>query len=314
MGESQIREIADVLWEYILKKHLKSYLSDSVCYYRAEVTTAPANNMIGVTRPYDDEVFVPYAGSASSLTVGAQCVVLVFGDPSNAIVLADGTLSTLGSGGGGGGGSYTPVTGKPAANQTPAFGGAVTISQISQDNTGQISATDRTITIPSTTATTGASGLMSSGDKTKLEGIATGAEVNQNAFSNVVVGATTIEADTKTDTLTIVAGNNIALTPDASTDTLTIASPIYTDSITTTTTWSGNDPYTQTVTVSSYTITSNSKVDIQPDSTAIAQLIADGVTGLYVSNTSGTLTMYAIGAAPTAALTLQVTITEVTAA
>ena len=92
------------------------------------------------------------------------------------------------------------------------------------------------------------------------------------------------------------------------------SSATVTDTITTTTTWSGSGPYTQTVTLAHYTATANSKVDIQPDATAIAQLVTDGTTGLYVSNTGGTLTMYATGAAPTAALTLQVSITEVTAA
>lgn len=60
-------------------------------------------------------------------------------------------------------------------------------------------------------------------DQTKLNGIATGAEVNQNAFSNVAVGGTTIAADTKTDTLSIVAGANVTLTPDAASDSVTIA-------------------------------------------------------------------------------------------
>ena len=60
-------------------------------------------------------------------------------------------------------------------------------------------------------------------EKNKLSGIATGAEVNQNAFSNIVVGSTTIAADSKTDSLTIVAGNNITITPDAANDKLTIA-------------------------------------------------------------------------------------------
>ena len=50
------------------------------------------------------------------------------------------------------------------------------------------------------------------------------AEVNQNAFSNVVVGSTTIAADTKTDTLTLVAGSNVTLTPDATNDKITISS------------------------------------------------------------------------------------------
>lgn len=73
------------------------------------------------------------------------------------------------------------------------------------------------------TATTSSDGLMSSTDKTKLNGIATGAEVNQNAFSNIKVGTTTIAANSKTDTLTLVAGTNVTLTPDATNDKITIA-------------------------------------------------------------------------------------------
>ena len=72
-------------------------------------------------------------------------------------------------------------------------------------------------------ATASNDGLMAKGDKGKLDGIAVGAEVNQNAFGNILVGSTTIAADTKTDTLTFVAGTNVTLTPDAANDKLTIA-------------------------------------------------------------------------------------------
>lgn len=50
------------------------------------------------------------------------------------------------------------------------------------------------------------------------------AEVNQNTFSNVAVGSATIAADSKTDTLTLVAGSNITLTPDIANNQITIAS------------------------------------------------------------------------------------------
>lgn len=61
-------------------------------------------------------------------------------------------------------------------------------------------------------------------------GVESGAEVNQNAFSNVKVGSTTISADTKTDTLELVAGSNVTLTPDATNDKVTInaSHPTYT--------------------------------------------------------------------------------------
>lgn len=72
-------------------------------------------------------------------------------------------------------------------------------------------------------ATASANGLMTSAHFSKLEGIAAGAQVNQNAFSNVVVGSTTVAADSATDTLTLAAGANITLTPDATNDKITIA-------------------------------------------------------------------------------------------
>ena len=64
-------------------------------------------------------------------------------------------------------------------------------------------------------------GLMSSEDKIKLDSVQTGAEVNQNAFSDVTVGTTIISADSKTDNLTLL-GSNVTLTPDAANDKITI--------------------------------------------------------------------------------------------
>ncbi len=68
--------------------------------------------------------------------------------------------------------SYTARTGKPTANQTPGFGSTFTISQITSDSTGHVTgATDRTVKIPNTAATTSAAGLMSASDKTKLNNV-----------------------------------------------------------------------------------------------------------------------------------------------
>jgi hypothetical protein len=59
-------------------------------------------------------------------------------------------------------------------------------------------------------------------EKTKLAGITAGAQPNQNAFGKVTVGSTIIEADATIDNLTLEAGTNITLTPDASGDKITI--------------------------------------------------------------------------------------------
>lgn len=69
--------------------------------------------------------------------------------------------------------SYTARTGKPTSDATPKFGETFTVSQITSDALGHVTAaTDRTVKIPNTAATTSAAGLMSAADKTKLDGIA----------------------------------------------------------------------------------------------------------------------------------------------
>ena len=85
---------------------------------------------------------------------------------------------------------------------------------------GNNTAAKASFTIPS--ATTTAAGVMASEMVTKLNGIATGAEVNQNAFSNIKVGSTTVAADAKTDTLELSAATFVTLTPDATNDKVTI--------------------------------------------------------------------------------------------
>ena len=82
-------------------------------------------------------------------------------------------------------------------------------------------------------------------------------------------------------------------------------------SITFGTTWSGSDSYTQTVTVTGASVGSKSKVDLQPDATALAQLASDGITALYISNNAGTLTAYAIGGSISVSTTVQCTVSEV---
>ena len=68
--------------------------------------------------------------------------------------------------------AYTARTGKPTGNQTPAFGGTVTVSQVTSDALGHVTGmTDRTIKMPDAVATQSAAGLMSKEDKAKLDNI-----------------------------------------------------------------------------------------------------------------------------------------------
>lgn len=64
----------------------------------------------------------------------------------------------------------------------------------------------------------------------------------------------------------------------------------------------GTNIYSQTVTLSN--VTANTKVDLNPGAGAILQMVSDGTYAIYVENNNGTLTAYAVGAAPTALLTI----------
>lgn len=98
-------------------------------------------------------------------------------------------------------------------------------------------------------------------EKNKLAGIASGAEVNQNTFSSVAVGATTIAADNKSDTLTIAAGDNITITPDATNDRITIAATNITYASCSTS--AGTATKTATITAGTFTLATGVKVTVK---------------------------------------------------
>ena len=67
--------------------------------------------------------------------------------------------------------------------------------------------------------------VYTSGSWTPLEANSGGGEINQFAFSNISVsGQSTVQADAKEDTLTLVAGSNMTITTNASGDEVTFAS------------------------------------------------------------------------------------------
>lgn len=75
-------------------------------------------------------------------------------------------------------------------------------------------------------------------------------------------------------------------------------------------TWTGSDPYSQTVTLSGATVTGKSKVDLTPTAAQLDALAADGVISLMIENNGGTLTAWAVGGTPSAAMTISCTVTE----
>lgn len=65
--------------------------------------------------------------------------------------------------------------------------------------------------------------VMTAEERTKLSNITAGAEANQNAFSKVKVGDTTVSSSATEDTLELSAGEGVTLTPDTTNKKVTIA-------------------------------------------------------------------------------------------
>ena len=71
--------------------------------------------------------------------------------------------------------------------------------------------------------------------------------------------------------------------------------------------WSTEEPYSQAAALAG--LTAGSLVALHPTAAQLMALQEAGVTALSAANANGTLTVYALGAAPAADLTLQITIT-----
>lgn len=159
-------------------------------------------------------------------------------------------------------------------------------------NNGTVNATNvKDLTLSDYTPISG--GYVSSGstlekafqdlDTAVKNAVAGGGEVNQNAYSYVKVGSTSVAATAKTDTLNLVAGSNITLTPNASTKTITIT---------------GDDHYTTHLYIGSSGTASNNAVSSNPylklydNSTARESHQIKGGGGTVVSSDSnGNLTI-----------------------
>ena len=155
---------------------------------------ATADNWVYVPSGNENETTVSYSTTTQNLTTSAKTGSIILGEGATKQV--DSSVTT--------GSTSTKL---PTSKAVAAF------------VDGQIGTVTKTITDH-----TGNSGIhMTSAEKTKLSGIATGAEVNQSAFSKVTVGSTTVSAGNKTDTLTLAAGSNVTITPDATNKKVTIA-------------------------------------------------------------------------------------------
>ena len=136
--------------------------------------------------------------------------------------------------------------------------------------------------------------------------------VNQNAFSNIKIGDSTISADNATDTLTLTAGTNVTLTPDATNDKVTITAKDTTYSAATTSAaglMSATDKTkldgiatgaNKTTVDSALSSTSTNPVQNKVVNTAISNLntlVGDTAVSTQITNAIDEITPASIGAA-----------------
>lgn len=117
-----------------------------------------------------------------------------------------------------------------------------------------------------------------------------------NEYTDEQGAATLAEAKEYTDNATL----NSYIVTDGTPGTITIG-----------TEWSETEPFSIVVTSQDYTVTEHTMVSILPHTGTLIQMREDGVQTMYITNDEGTLTVYAIGHAPTVAMTVPVLYTEV---
>ena len=163
------------------------------------------------------------------------------------------------------------------------------VKMVSNSGTELKNGTSVIIPLAAPTGTGASPGLMSAADKKKLDDIAAGAQVNQNAFSNIKVGNSTVAADTTTDTLELVAGTHITLTPNTTDDKITIGSNLENK-----TAASGGNAVSLVTTGEKYTW--NSKQDAlafegtyneTSNKVATESTVSDAITGLSYQEVGG---------------------------
>jgi hypothetical protein len=262
-----LRTFADQLWKYMVPK-LDSKFASNVSYFRAQVVSNPGNNKLEVQRPVENGTLtLPCVRAMSGAQAGQQVVALVMGSMSNAIIVGDGKLNVPGGGGDAGIANFQA---QPDGSLVITLTNGITFTATPHDPTKQNVLTFDDVPTQGSDNPVKSSGIKSAldnkvdkvagkglstndytnADKNKLAGIEAGAQVNQNAFANVKVGSTTVAADAEQDTLELVAGNNITITPDATNDKVTIA-----------TTAEVNQNAFSNVKVGSTTIAADSKTD-----------------------------------------------------
>ena len=194
------------------------------------------------------------AGTYQGITVDKYGRVT--GASDQGYVTSSGVTSVTASGALSSSGGTTPAITHNTPTTSPATSGDAAVYPIKIDSYGHIIEKGSSVTIPSVTSTYSSTGTTAvngtavnaalqtldssisatSGQAISAITITDGkiasstkinvGDANQNAFSNIKIGSSTIAADSTTDTLELVAGTGITLTADTTNDKVTITSTV----------------------------------------------------------------------------------------
>ena len=186
-------------------KALETTLDNHILDKKAHGLETAINTVLNDSKSYTDKKIDAIVGEGASTTLDT------IGEISKAIEEHQDVTDALNS----------AIGTKANASDLTSHTGNTTVHITSTERTNWNDANSKKHSHGNKTVLDNTTASYTTEEKTKLSGVATGAEVNQNAFGKVVVGNTTISANEKVDTITLV-GSNVTITPDSTNDKITI--------------------------------------------------------------------------------------------
>lgn len=202
------------------KYYTESEINTKVTTLEGKITTAQSDAQ-AYAKSYTDTAVAGVLDTAPEALNTLNELAAALGDDPN---FATTVMTEIGKKANSSHGNHVPTT--QTANNAVFLRNDNTWATVTPDNIGaapasHLNTTHLTLGTTSSTAFRGDYGNTAY-NHSQAAHAPSNAQPNQNAFSNVKIGSTTVAADSTTDTIEFVAGSNITLTPDATNDKITI--------------------------------------------------------------------------------------------
>lgn len=94
--DEHFETFAQKICDFCMRRYVLPWMRDHgvVQSYRAQIVSKDTTSKtMVIQRPFDNQVTLPYASSASTLSAGDECVVFCLGSSTNSIVVSDGKFN-----------------------------------------------------------------------------------------------------------------------------------------------------------------------------------------------------------------------------